>query len=162
VIPSKSQFNSSKEGLAVLGKAVSAAKEKNEAAAREMFKVESHYWVTHQNKVNLHSCLFPYDWCRVSKDKLTVETSRGAEVPSAHVLQLLELVKSRIKIQGRRAGHFTVETEPDSEGFVKIGCHRVNVNQISQALRSYEILNNELEHWSSPAGCHQDCPACKI
>ena len=32
MIPSKSQFNSSKEGLAVLGKAVSAAKEKNEAA----------------------------------------------------------------------------------------------------------------------------------
>jgi len=35
VIPSKSQFNSSKEGLAALGRAVSAAKETNEAAKND-------------------------------------------------------------------------------------------------------------------------------
>jgi hypothetical protein len=35
VIPSKSQFNFSKEGLDVLGRAVSAAKEKNEAAKND-------------------------------------------------------------------------------------------------------------------------------
>ncbi len=35
MIPSKSQFNSSKEGLAALGRAVSAAKETNEAAKND-------------------------------------------------------------------------------------------------------------------------------
>ena len=35
MIPSKSQFNFSKEGLDVLGRAVSAAKEKNEAAKND-------------------------------------------------------------------------------------------------------------------------------
>ena len=35
MIPSKGQFNSSKEGLAALGRAVSAAKEKNEAAKND-------------------------------------------------------------------------------------------------------------------------------
>jgi hypothetical protein len=35
VIPSKGQFNSNKEGLAALGRAVSSAKEKNEAAKND-------------------------------------------------------------------------------------------------------------------------------
>lgn len=35
MIPSKSQFNSNKEGLAALGRAVSAAKETNEAAKND-------------------------------------------------------------------------------------------------------------------------------
>jgi hypothetical protein len=35
VIPSKGQFNSSKEGLVALGRAVSAAKETNEAAKND-------------------------------------------------------------------------------------------------------------------------------
>lgn len=82
----------------------------------------------------------PYDVIRVktepnfsqSKTDFKVVTQRGAEVPLFHAKILLNALLTGKNVEGKRIGHFTVNYVRD--GIVKIGCHRINIEQAKLAI----------------------------
>lgn len=88
-------------------------------------------------EVGVYARSVGYDLVRI-KNAETLITSRGAEVPMRHALFLIDRINKRLPIKGWKAGHFMVESEIDSKGNVIIGCHKINVQQVREAL-SYHI-----------------------
>lgn len=71
-------------------------------------------------------------------DNTLVESNRGAEVPINEARQLLQaFLNGQAKI-GDKVGHFTVDELPNNENIVKIGCHKVSLDQAKQALNLTE------------------------
>lgn len=103
----------------------------------ESFAQQVKLWSTHQDTEYIPRQAFTFDHIRISKNTLEVETSSGASVPLRHAIAGLAHLNEGRPITGMRLGHFTVESEPDAEGFFKVGCHRLNINQIR------EVLSNE-------------------
>jgi len=91
-------------------------------------------WVSHANTEHIPQHFFPFDMVRVSKDKLRVETSRGAEVPLERAIRAVNLASRGLPLSGEMVGSFEIETEPDEKQFIKIGCHRISIVQARNAL----------------------------
>lgn len=89
-------------------------------------------WVQHLNNRSFYN--LDYDRVRVTLvDKLELETTRGAKVPIDHAIRAFVLANEGFKITGEKVGAFEIETEPKDD-IVKIGCHRVNLTQVREAL----------------------------
>lgn len=65
-----------------------------------------------------------------------VETSGGAQVPLRAALRLLNAIDNGSVTDGFKVGHFTYESQDG--GVVKIGCHRIDIEQARGVLVSHE------------------------
>lgn len=100
----------------------------------EKHATEVKLWSTHADTEYIPRSAFTFDHVRITRAGNEVETSSGARVPLNHAILGLARLDSGKTITGLRLGHFTVESEPDAEGYFKVGCHRLNINQIREVL----------------------------
>lgn len=89
---------------------------------------------------------------RLSADKTTVETSRGATVPVQHAKRVLRVVQL---FQGRRAeyirgdrsmhlGHYTVD-KIAADGTLYAGCHVIPYSEIERIAGQLDLIADERE-----------------
>ncbi len=118
----------------------SERRERELKAERIEYQGNIEAWPAHGETKSIPYRLMPtdFDRVRVSKDGTEIETMRGATVPISHARRLLMLVLNGAVRVGERVGHFTVD-ETDAR-FLKIGCHRISIEQAKQVL-----LNNLTE-----------------
>lgn len=67
---------------------------------------------------------------RFSKDKTTIQTTKGANVPSKEAFVLLSKLRKGQDCKGERIGSFTVEE--NTLDYVRIGCHVIEWKVINQ------------------------------
>jgi len=69
------------------------------------------------------------DYCRLSKDGLKVETSKGVKVDAKDAKKLYQLIKAGKDIKGYKIDYYTVIS---LNGTLKIGCHNINVKNMHE------------------------------
>lgn len=115
-----------------------AQREKREAdmkAAEERLKTLVPDWRAHK-----YGGYIPYHlptMLRLSQDRETVETSRGADIPVSHAKRLWPLIQNCRAVgkgltdRNVRLGHYTL-TEIRPDGSIVVGCHMISFQEIEQ------------------------------
>lgn len=111
-----------------------AKRDRELRAKQDEFKSQVALWFRNANTVQIPSQYFGLDYDAVRVNGDVVQTTRGAEVPLKDARSLCAAILSSKDILGEKVGEFTV-VAIDSE-FIKIGCHRININQAVNAINS--------------------------
>jgi len=73
------------------------------------------------------------DFCRISLDKLFVETTQGVKIPIQSAKILYTLIKAKKDIKGfSLEGEYSTYTVIGLNGVLKIGCHKINVKNMHE------------------------------
>ncbi len=122
--------------------------EKREAIRAKARMLESEKIAEWRANIYNHTLYNLPTMLRLSKDRLHVQTSKGADIPVNHAVRLWPLIEN-VRAVGKpltnrdfRLGHYTL-TEIAADGSIVVGCHNISYNEIAAMAKELGLMAEE-------------------